>query len=56
MRLVSVGLDGAPAGQSGAMSLTADGLTMGFVSSATNLVANDTNAASDVFVAAARCP
>lgn len=48
---VSVGLGGiAGNGASGDPSISADGRFIAFVSSAGNLVANDTNFASDVFV------
>ena len=49
--LVSVTTDGTAAhGISGAPSITPDGRYVAFTSSATNLVASDTNRASDVFV------
>jgi Tol biopolymer transport system component len=48
---VSVATDGAQSnGNSYSPSVSADGLFVAFESSAANLVANDTNAASDVFV------
>ena len=49
--LVSVSLDGTPAGGlSGEPSVSADGRYVAFTSSAVNLVAGDTNRATDVFV------
>jgi len=49
--LVSVSLDGSPAGGlSGEPSVSADGRYVAFTSSAVNLVAGDTNRATDVFV------
>ena len=50
-QLVSVGLDGNPAnGSSSSPQLSADGRFVAFSSTADNLVAGDTNGASDVFV------
>lgn len=54
-RRVSVGFGGAtPDNGSGEPALSGDGFTLAFQSDATNLVAGDTNAASDVFVADVR--
>jgi Tol biopolymer transport system component len=51
-RLVSVGLGGAPAdGASSFASMAGDNKVVAFQSVATNLVAGDTNRASDIFVA-----
>ncbi|MCU1588808.1 MAG: domain protein beta Propeller [Frankiales bacterium] len=52
-RRVSVASDGSqasPSGSSHAVSISRDGRFVSFTSSAVNLVSNDTNAASDVFV------
>lgn len=50
-KLVSVGIDGLPAnGPSFLWSLNGNGCLVVFASDATNLVANDTNGARDVFV------
>jgi Tol biopolymer transport system component len=50
-RLVSVGVEGARANASSSFpSVSADGRFIAFVSSASNLVANDTNGTADVFV------
>lgn len=50
-RLVSVGLGGEPAdNESGSPTVSASGRYVAFASSAANLVAGDTNNASDVFV------
>jgi len=52
IELVSVGLGGAPAnGPSSQPSISADGRYVAFASTASNLVAGDTNGVSDVFVA-----
>lgn len=49
--LVSVAADGGPAnGPSSAPDISADGRIVAFVSSATNLVAGDTNGQPDVFI------
>jgi Tol biopolymer transport system component len=50
--LVSVGLDGkaASGGSSTAPVISADGHFVSFASAATNLVANDTNGAADIFL------
>jgi hypothetical protein len=50
--LVSVGLDGTSAkgGYSTSPAISANGRYVGFISAATNLVANDTNGAADIFV------
>ncbi|HSQ00123.1 MAG TPA: Dickkopf N-terminal cysteine-rich domain-containing protein [Candidatus Dormibacteraeota bacterium] len=51
-RLVSIGLGGAPAdGASSFASMAGDNKLIAFQSVATNLVADDTNRASDIFVA-----
>lgn len=53
-RLVSLGLGGAPAdGASSFASMAGDNGNIAFQSVATNLVADDTNRASDIFVAGA---
>jgi Tol biopolymer transport system component len=49
-RLVSSGLTGPANGDSGNPAIAADGSTVAFQSSASNLVANDSNGVSDVFV------
>ena len=50
-QLISVGLDGNPAnGNSREVDVSADGDVIAFASTATNLVADDTNEATDVFV------
>lgn len=50
-RLVSVGIGGARAnGDNAAPTLSADGRYIAFISSASNLVAGDTNGTADVFV------
>jgi Tol biopolymer transport system component len=49
--LVSVGMDGnSGAGFSSSLVMSADGRFVAFVSTATNLVANDTNGAADIFL------
>jgi Tol biopolymer transport system component len=52
IRRVSVASNGAEAtgGASGSPSISADGKTVAFTSTATNLVTGDTNSSSDVFV------
>jgi Tol biopolymer transport system component len=49
-RLVSIGLSGPANGDSGNPAIAADGSTVAFQSSASNLVAGDSNGVSDVFV------
>ena len=48
-RQVSVAIDGAPNGASGAPAISADGRVVAFESAAPNLVADDGNGAPDVF-------
>lgn len=56
-KLVSLNAAGAEGdGDSFAPAISADGLTVAFDSAATNLVANDTNGVSDVFVWDAQAP
>jgi Tol biopolymer transport system component len=56
-KLVSLNAAGAEGdGDSFAPAISADGLTVAFDSTATNLVANDTNGLSDVFVWDAQAP
>ncbi len=55
--LLSVGLDGQPGnGESGEAAISDNGILVGFASGAYNLVANDTNFQSDVFVATWTAP
>jgi len=51
IRLVSVGIGGPANGASSEAAISADGRRVAFTSTASNLVAGDTNGVSDVFVA-----
>jgi hypothetical protein len=54
--LASRGMNGSAGGAFGYFDSTADGAYVAFASTGTNLVAGDTNAFTDVFVARANCP
>jgi Tol biopolymer transport system component len=49
--IVSVGLDGLPAGGSASPAISADGRWIAFWSEASNLIAEDSNNAGDIFLA-----